>query len=52
MLSGAPRFPLPHHSLSKLIEQRLCVLQIARIEAFGEPAVDRSEKLAGSSRLP
>jgi hypothetical protein len=28
------------------IEQRLRLLQIARVEAFGEPTVDRSEKLA------
>ena len=26
---------------------RLCLLQIERVEAFGEPAVDRSEKIAG-----
>jgi hypothetical protein len=28
-------------------EQRLCVLQIGGVEAFGEPAVDRREKVAG-----
>jgi hypothetical protein len=28
------------------VEERLGLLQIARVEAFGEPAVDRSEKLA------
>jgi len=27
-------------------QQRLCLVQIARIKPFGEPAVDRSEKLA------
>ena len=31
----------------QLIEQRLGLLQIERVEAFGEPAVDRSEKIAG-----
>jgi hypothetical protein len=31
----------------QLIEQGLGLLQIERIEAFGEPAVDRSEKIAG-----
>ena len=31
----------------QLIEQRLGLLQIERVEAFGEPAIDRSEKLAG-----
>jgi hypothetical protein len=31
---------------SQFVQQRLCVLQIERIEPFGEPAVDRSEKLA------
>ena len=29
------------------VKQRLGLLQIERVEAFGEPAVDRSEKLAG-----
>jgi hypothetical protein len=32
---------------AQLIEQSLCVLQIRCVEAFGKPAVDRSEKLAG-----
>jgi len=31
----------------QLIKQRLRLLEIERIEAFGEPAVDRSEKIAG-----
>jgi len=31
----------------RLIEQRLGLFQIERVEAFGEPVVDRSEKLAG-----
>jgi hypothetical protein len=30
----------------QLVEQSLRLLQIERVEAFGEPAVDRSEKLA------
>jgi hypothetical protein len=29
------------------VEQRLRVLQIARVEALGEPAVDRSEQITG-----
>src|SRR5689334_14697457 len=32
---------------TQLIEQRLGVFQIARVEAFGEPAVDRREETAG-----
>ena len=31
---------------SQLVEQRLRLFQIERVEAFGEPAVDRSEKIA------
>ena len=31
----------------QLGKQRLCLFQIERVEAFSEPAVDRSEKLAG-----
>ena len=34
-------------SSGQLVEQRLSLLQIERVEAFGEPAVDRSEKIAG-----
>jgi hypothetical protein len=34
-------------SNGQLIEQRLGLLQIARVEALGEPVVDRSEKIAG-----
>ena len=33
-------------SSSQLVEQRLCLFQIARVKPFSEPAVDRSEKLA------
>jgi hypothetical protein len=36
----------PRSRLPQRVEQRLCVLQIARIESLSEPAVDRSEKLA------
>ena len=32
--------------LSQLLEQRLRVLQIARVKALGEPAVDRREQFA------
>src|SRR5262249_9428376 len=38
------------NSRSQLIEQPLRLLQVARAETFGEPAVDRSEELA--SLLP
>jgi hypothetical protein len=31
----------------QLIEQRLGLLQIERIEAFREPAIDRSEEIVG-----
>ena len=34
-------------TLTERVEQRLRLLQIERVKAFGEPAVDRSEKLAG-----
>jgi hypothetical protein len=37
------------HSSSQPFEQRLGLLQIARVEAFGEPAVDRSEKVTSCS---
>src|SRR6478752_2043372 len=33
-------------SCRKLVEQRLGLLQIKRIEAFGEPVVDRGEQIA------
>ena len=33
----------------QLAEQRLGLVQIERVEAFGEPAVDRCEKIAGLS---
>jgi len=31
----------------QLVQQRLRLLQIARVEAFGKPAVDRCEKVVG-----
>jgi hypothetical protein len=34
-------------SRPQLIEQGFRLLQVERIEAFGEPAVDRSEEFAG-----
>src|SRR5439155_19875190 len=34
-----------------IVEQRLCVLEVARVEAFGEPGVDRGEEGAGSVAL-
>src|SRR5947199_341775 len=37
---GSPR------SLPELLQQRLRLAQIARVEALGEPAVDRSEQVA------
>ena len=35
----------------QFIEQRLRLLQIERVEAFGEPAIDRSEQFARLLRL-
>ncbi len=31
----------------QLVEQRLCLLQVERVEAFSEPAIGRSEKIVG-----
>jgi hypothetical protein len=39
-------------SLRQRLQQRLRLLQIARVEAFGEPAVDWSERFARLLRLP
>jgi hypothetical protein len=39
-------------SLGQLVKQCPGLLQIKRVEAFGEPAVDRSEKLASLIPLP
>jgi hypothetical protein len=38
--------------LRQFVKQRLCLFQIARIEPFGKPAVDRSEKLASFPACP
>ena len=38
---------IPEEPSCQLIKQRLGLFQIARVKAFGEPAVDRSEKIAG-----
>jgi len=37
----------PHAGSPKLIKQRLGLFQIGRVKAFGEPAVDWREKVAG-----
>jgi hypothetical protein len=34
-------------SVVQLVERGLSLFQVARVEAFAEPAVDRREKLAG-----
>src|SRR6202048_12590 len=34
-------------SSRQLVEQRLCLFQVGGVEAFGEPAVDRPEEVAG-----
>src|ERR1043166_6605987 len=39
------------HRLPQLVEQRLRVLQVARVEAFGEPGVERGEEGAGRVAL-
>jgi len=39
--------PLDPPLLRQLLEHRLGLLQVQRIEAFGEPAIDRCEKIAG-----
>ena len=31
----------------ELVQQRLCVFEVGRIKALGEPAVDRREDIAG-----
>ena len=42
-----PQFEWLALSYSQLVEQGLGLFQIERVEAFGEPSVDRSEKIAG-----
>ena len=41
-----------HQNSLSVAEQRLGLLQVERVEAFGEPAVDRREKIAGLLPLP
>ena len=50
IIRGTSRYPARARSGAsrcQLVEQRLGVLQIERIEAFGEPAIDRSEQFTG-----
>jgi hypothetical protein len=49
--SLAVRSPREAPLRRQLIEQRLRLFQIERVEAFGEPAVDRSEQFASLLRL-
>jgi hypothetical protein len=45
-------FPSKHEIESRqLVKQRLGVLQHRRVETFGEPAVDRREKITGFGAL-
>ena len=41
-----------HHPLGELVQQRLRVLQVRRVEAFGEPVVDGCEQRAGLVLFP
>ena len=41
----ACRSPQPH-SLAEIVQQRLRLFEIRRVETLGEPAVDRGEKVA------
>src|ERR1700720_793522 len=34
-------------SSAEFVEQRLCIFEVGGVEAFGEPAVDRREEVAG-----
>ena len=34
-------------SSSQFVEQRFCLFEVGGVEAFGEPAVDRREQVAG-----
>ena len=43
--TGLPLFETAE--LVQLVEQRLCLFKIGRIETFCEPAVDRGEEIAG-----
>ena len=48
--AGPGRFEIAWSAV-KLIEQCLGLLQIARVEAFSEPTIDRSEQFASLLRL-
>ena len=49
VFSSGPVSDIRRECLSsrQLVQQRFCVFQIARIKPFSEPAVDRSEQVAG-----
>src|SRR6267142_3456524 len=49
--SGQRRIDGEDDLLRQVVEQRLRVLQVARGEAFGEPAVERGEESAGRVAL-
>jgi hypothetical protein len=57
---SSPRAVRPHRATTRSgqgswgqpIEQSLGLLQIGRVEAFAEPAVDRREKIAGLGAFP
>ena len=34
------------------LEQRFCLFEIGSVETFGEPGVDRREKVAGIGKFP
>jgi hypothetical protein len=40
---------MPVAGSRQFVEQRLCLFEIGRVEAFGEPGVDGGEKLVGLS---
>jgi hypothetical protein len=44
---GSTRCQVPRAGSPQLVQQRLRIFQIGRVETFGEPAVDWSEKVAG-----
>ena len=46
-MSGRPENPY----LTKLVQQRICLLQIGGVEALGEPAVDGGKQVAGLGGL-
>jgi hypothetical protein len=39
-------------SSRQFVEQRLCIFEVGRVEAFGKPAVDRREQVAGLGAPP